>query len=84
LENDVRDIFGLPEGLAVGEVLHLAAMRRRHANKRPCPCGSGNRLGRCHHELTNRARAMLGRTGCLAQARHIEQQRALEALRISQ
>lgn len=79
LEDEVRQIIGVPRDLPVIDVLRLAAVRRRHANKRPCPCGSGRRLGRCHHALTNFARAMLGRPACLEQVMHIEQQRALEA-----
>lgn len=31
-------------------MLDLLGKKRRIANKRPCPCGSGIRLGRCHAE----------------------------------
>ena len=34
----------------------LASMLRRRANKRPCPCGSGWRLGRCHNRRVNALR----------------------------
>ena len=39
----------------------LAAMKRRLANKRPCPCGSGRRLGRCHNRRVNTLRNQVGR-----------------------
>lgn len=78
LEDDVRKLLRLPTRMDVGDVLRLAAKRRRTANKRPCPCGGGRRLGRCHHEFANHARAVVGRRACLEQARQIEQQRQLE------
>lgn len=78
LEDDVRHLLHLPAAIPVEPLLRLAALRRRLANKRRCPCGGGRRLGMCHHALTNRARINLGRRSCLEQALHIEQQRALE------
>ena len=39
----------------------LASMLRRRANKRPCPCGSGRRLGRCHNRRVNALRDRVGR-----------------------
>ena len=39
----------------------LASMLRRRANKRPCPCGSGRRLGRCHNRKVNALRDRVGR-----------------------
>ncbi len=38
----------------------LAGMKKRRANKRPCPCG-GARLGRCHNRKANVLRKQLGR-----------------------
>lgn len=32
--------------------LELLAVRKRVANKKPCPCGAGMRLGRCEHRAT--------------------------------
>ena len=48
-------------GESVGEFVRLTAMRKRHANKQACPCGSGRRLGRCHHRRINTLREQLGR-----------------------
>lgn len=39
----------------------LAATKRRRANKQPCPCGSGRRLGRCHGRRVNALRKRVGR-----------------------
>ena len=39
----------------------LASMPRRRANKRPCPCGSRQRLGRCHNRKVNALRDRVGR-----------------------
>lgn len=39
----------------------LATMKRRRANKQPCPCGSGHRLGRCHNRKVNMLRDRVGR-----------------------
>ena len=59
------DVVGTP---AVLIMITLLGMRRRDANKRPCPCGSGQRLGRCHNKLANRLRNKLGRRWCRSEA----------------
>jgi hypothetical protein len=38
------------------EFIALLGKRKRIANKRPCPCGSGHRLGKCHHIRINGVR----------------------------
>lgn len=42
-------------------LLSLLGVRKRIANKRPCPCGSGFRVGRCHHKDLNRLRPLASR-----------------------
>jgi hypothetical protein len=79
LEDDVRTLVGLPRAISVSGILWLAGVHRRVANKRPCPCGSGTRLGRCHNALINRTRSIVGRSSSLEQLKHIEQQRAIES-----
>ena len=37
-------------------LLQLVTVKKRVANKRPSPCGSGLRLGRCHHRYVNHLR----------------------------
>lgn len=58
---DLRLLLGLKRESEVLPFVRLLAMRKRHANKERCPCGSGSRLGRCHHRLANRLRGSLGR-----------------------
>jgi hypothetical protein len=43
------------------QFVYCAAMKKRRANKRPCPCGSGRRLGRCHNRTVNSMRVRFGR-----------------------
>jgi hypothetical protein len=61
IRQDIASIFGVDERCDLGDFLRLAGMRRREANKRPCPCGSGSRLGRCHNRRVNTLRGRLGR-----------------------
>jgi hypothetical protein len=61
IRQDVATIFGVDERCDLGEFIRLAGMRRREANKWPCPCGSERRLGRCHHRRVNTLRGRLGR-----------------------
>jgi hypothetical protein len=61
IRKDYANLFGLPGGLAVTEMVRLASLRKRDANKHPCPCGSLSRVGRCHHRQINRLRTHLGR-----------------------
>lgn len=43
------------------EFVRCAAMKKRRANKMLCPCGSGQRLGRCHNRVVNSMRKRFGR-----------------------
>jgi len=58
---DFAMLFGVNGAKAVGGFLFLTGLKKRVANKRSCPCGSGRRLGLCHHRNINRLRAALGR-----------------------
>lgn len=71
LEDDVRHLFRLPRGTNAEEFLRLASLKRRHANKRRCPCRSGLRLGRCHANAVHQARRRLGRLVCRAESRRL-------------
>jgi len=44
---DYAELFGLKEPEQARAVLQLLAMKKRIANKYPCPCGCGQRLGKC-------------------------------------
>lgn len=60
LRADFAVLFGVSPANAA-EMVKLAALKRRIANKHRCPCGSGQRLGRCHNRRVNRLRDELGR-----------------------
>ena len=49
--SDYSQLFGLKDSKQVGYVLELLGMRKRRANKLPCPCGCRSRLGRCKFNL---------------------------------
>lgn len=51
LIEDYRNIFGLKEKEQIMNALLLLSMKKRIANKRPCPCRCGQRLGRCRLRL---------------------------------
>lgn len=44
---DYMDLFSLRQPRHARDAWRLLAMKPRDANKRPCPCGCGRRLGRC-------------------------------------
>lgn len=50
--SDYETLFQVKSPSAVLICLHLLSIRKRVANKKPCPCGCGLRLGSC--ELHNR------------------------------
>lgn len=55
------ELFRLPSLASADEMVRLASLPKRVANKQACPCGGGRRLGRCHHLIVNRYRKRLGR-----------------------
>lgn len=52
--NDFGEVLGLDDPKRVGNALRLLATKRRKANKQPCPCGCGDRLGVCRFNETIR------------------------------
>lgn len=61
LREDLAALFGVDDDDAAVEFVRLAALRRRVANKQPCGCRSGRRLGRCYHRRVNLLRGRLRR-----------------------
>lgn len=59
---DLAALFGIDDEKSAQEMVRLAGMKKRNANKRRCPCGSGRRLGKCHNRKLNPLRQALGRT----------------------
>lgn len=58
---DLAFLYGTPREDVLLDFIRLTAMRKRFANKQPCPCGSKRRLGRCHNRQVNALRSGLGR-----------------------
>jgi len=58
---DYMVIFGIQDEHRCLEFLRLAGIQRRRANRHPCPCGSGLRVGKCHNKTLNRLRGICGR-----------------------
>jgi hypothetical protein len=58
---DLAPLYGTNHTDAVPQFVRLTSMKKRKANKKPCPCGSQRRLGECHHRRVNALRNRLGR-----------------------
>ncbi len=51
---DYADLFGLASPDAARRAYELLRMKKRRANKLPCPCGCRSRLGKCEFNWTIR------------------------------
>ena len=61
IRDQLGQLYQAPPIEGVEEYLRLTGLHKRVANKRPCPCRSGRRLGRCHNRVVNALRSRLGR-----------------------
>lgn len=52
--------------------IECLGLRKRVANKRMCPCGSGQRLGRCHNRRVNSLRGVASRAWYRGTARQLK------------
>ena len=52
LIQDYEELFNVKGKYAVLSVLEILGSKERNANKLPCPCGCGNRLGRCDFRVS--------------------------------
>jgi hypothetical protein len=59
---DLMSLLGARDKAQCLAFLKLLSLPKRHANKRPCPCGSALRLGRCHNRTLHRLRAVGSRS----------------------
>lgn len=52
--DDYSVMLGLTERHQITQAIQLLGIKKRIANKKPCPCGCGQRLGVCpfHHKLS--------------------------------
>ena len=68
---DLAGLLGVEDLALAFRYCTLAATKRRRANRRPCPCGSGHRLGRCHNRKVNALRERVGRLVLVSEMRTI-------------
>ncbi len=67
---ELASLLSMETGSAIPYCV-LATLKRRRANKRPCPCRSGRRLGRCHNRKVNVLRERVGRLVLMKEMRRI-------------
>jgi hypothetical protein len=53
LIDDLGEMLGATCSKTAAAYVEAIMRKKRIANKRPCPCGSGTRLGRCHNRRVN-------------------------------
>lgn len=70
----LAELFHSRSSTRAEEFVRLASLKKRNANKLPCPCGSGRRLGKCHNRIVNAHRRTLGRTWFVAEYDRIDRQ----------
>lgn len=76
--DDYANLFGVPATDQVLGALKLLAMKKRIANKKPCPCGCRRALGQCPlHRRLNSFRRAAPRSWFSAQAQQITKERHL-------
>jgi hypothetical protein len=68
---EFRQLLGAGNNTQCIGFLRLLGMKKRIANKRPCPCGSNRRLGRCHARRLNRLRGDASRSWFRHQANQL-------------
>jgi len=53
LIDDLGEMLGATDSKTAAAYVEAIMRKKRIANKRPCPCGSETRLGRCHNRRVN-------------------------------
>ncbi len=61
IKEDLRSLLRLDSDSDVLGFVQVLVTKKRQANKKRCPCGSGDRVGRCHRRTINALREQLGR-----------------------
>ena len=74
--DDYMQIFDVSTSNGAKQMIELAALPRRRANKRPCPCGSRLRVGRCHHIVLNRLRDRIGHKWFQSEHRRLSEKKS--------
>jgi len=74
---DLQRLFRVDSGEKALRLLMLGGLERHKANRRPCPCGTGLRVGECHHLQLNRLRQRCGRLALRAEFERLTRKRRL-------
>ncbi|MES2924491.1 MAG: hypothetical protein V4819_23265 [Verrucomicrobiota bacterium] len=74
LIRDYQQLFGVVGSDECVRMLQLLGMKKRSANKNPCPCGSGRRVGRCHNRALNPLREIATRRYFRDHGAHLQNQ----------
>ena len=69
--DDYSRLLGATSAQMCVGFIALLGRRKRIANKRPCPCGSGLRLGKCHHMRINGIRGVYPRSSFSSFHKHL-------------
>jgi hypothetical protein len=75
LVQDYQDILNAESEEVCLGMIYLLGMKKRIANKQPCPCGSGRWLGKCHNRVLNRLRGIKPRAEFREEYRRLKQNR---------
>jgi hypothetical protein len=69
---DYQDLLGLTSRSQVAAAITLLGIKKRLANKLPCPCGCGMRLGACPFRyILNKFRKMAHRSWFIAHSKDL-------------
>lgn len=83
LLDEYRLLTGAPSDTACIGFIECLGLRKRVANKRKCPCGSGRRLGRCHNGRINPLRRVASRAWYMGTARQLKGFRPVTGLQLT-
>jgi len=81
ISEDYEEIFSVLTSKQVLDILLCLSRKKRLANKQPCPCGCGYRLGKCKlHYRINNIRQLSSRNSFKVEYNNIIKERKYEAL----
>jgi hypothetical protein len=78
---EYQEIFSVSTDRQVLNILLCMSRKKRIANKQPCPCGCGYRLGKCNlHEIINKIRRLASRNSFKVEYNNIIKEKKIEHL----
>ncbi|WP_323586149.1 hypothetical protein [Aliarcobacter butzleri] len=52
--SEYSNIFGIKDENSIKQIIKMLSLKKRVANKEPCPCNCGQRLGKCKNKLNQK------------------------------